>query len=371
MAVVTQIKLGTSGTTYDINDERIKTTAVNTATHLLTTDSGVTSIAPITTANLASVLGVGSGAKNVNYGVSWNNGRIYKYSSPRFAGTLYLTNNDTGGIAIYNICKKATAFSIRKVYHSNSEATPCYFYHDSEGNLYIQHIQNWGAHVLIASDVTQDGYVTSVSGLTEITVSDGTFYNNYDNLSSLASALGVGDLLNKQDVPTDADAVMGNGGIYGTSDSTQHLPVQSAAGLLICIKRFTRYYQIFLTSDEAYYRFYWTSWGEWKKINLPYLSSYSDLPSLASALGVGWVSIDKTSGATTEITIIKGGILILDMENGETSVYALGYNKVVPIYEAQGHSETYFTLTHDNATLTITNKTALPQNTKYLVLKGF
>lgn len=57
MAVVTQIKLGTSGTTYDINDKRITTSAVSTATHFLTTDSSVSSIAPITAANAASVLG--------------------------------------------------------------------------------------------------------------------------------------------------------------------------------------------------------------------------------------------------------------------------------------------------------------------------
>lgn len=57
MAVINQIKLGSSGTTYDVNDKRVTTTAVTTATHVLTADSGVTSIAPITITNLASVLG--------------------------------------------------------------------------------------------------------------------------------------------------------------------------------------------------------------------------------------------------------------------------------------------------------------------------
>jgi len=55
MAVLNQLTV--SGTTYDLNDKRISTTAVTTATHLLTCNSGVTSIAPITAANLASVLG--------------------------------------------------------------------------------------------------------------------------------------------------------------------------------------------------------------------------------------------------------------------------------------------------------------------------
>jgi hypothetical protein len=64
MAVVNQLNLnvGTEQNPnfvlHDINDKRISTTAVTTATHLLTCNSGVTSIAPITAANLASVLGV-------------------------------------------------------------------------------------------------------------------------------------------------------------------------------------------------------------------------------------------------------------------------------------------------------------------------
>ena len=63
MAVVNQLNLnvGTEQNPnfvlHDINDKRISTTAVTTATHLLTCNSGVTSIAPITAANLASVLG--------------------------------------------------------------------------------------------------------------------------------------------------------------------------------------------------------------------------------------------------------------------------------------------------------------------------
>ena len=64
MAVVNQLNLnvGTEQNPnfvlHDLNDKRISTTAVTTATHLLTCNSGVTSIAPITAANLASVLGV-------------------------------------------------------------------------------------------------------------------------------------------------------------------------------------------------------------------------------------------------------------------------------------------------------------------------
>ena len=63
MAVVNQLNLnvGTEQNPnfvlHDINDKRISTTNVTTATHLLACNSGVTSIAPITAANLASVLG--------------------------------------------------------------------------------------------------------------------------------------------------------------------------------------------------------------------------------------------------------------------------------------------------------------------------
>lgn len=59
MAAITQIKLDSTSTTYDINDKRITTTAITTCTHVLaSSSSSLTSIAPITAANLASVLGV-------------------------------------------------------------------------------------------------------------------------------------------------------------------------------------------------------------------------------------------------------------------------------------------------------------------------
>ena len=88
MAVVNQLNLnvGTEQNPnfvlHDINDKRISTTAVTTATHLLTCNSGVTSIAPITAANLAAVLGVdktisvyaNANAKSVNVNYSMDGG---------------------------------------------------------------------------------------------------------------------------------------------------------------------------------------------------------------------------------------------------------------------------------------------------------
>ena len=57
MANITELQFQGDSTVHKLNDARITTTAVTTATHILTTNSGVTSITPITTANLASVLG--------------------------------------------------------------------------------------------------------------------------------------------------------------------------------------------------------------------------------------------------------------------------------------------------------------------------
>lgn len=58
MANITQLQITGSSTIHNLNDARISATAVTTATHVLTANSGVTSIAPIAVADLASVLGV-------------------------------------------------------------------------------------------------------------------------------------------------------------------------------------------------------------------------------------------------------------------------------------------------------------------------
>jgi hypothetical protein len=58
MAVMTQLQLEGSSTVYDLNDARISSTSVSTATHFLGTNSSVSAINPISAADLASVLGV-------------------------------------------------------------------------------------------------------------------------------------------------------------------------------------------------------------------------------------------------------------------------------------------------------------------------
>ena len=97
MAVVDQLNLnvGTEQNPnfvlHDINDKRISTTAVTTATHLLTCNSGVTSIAPITAANLASVLGglIFKGASTIPSNSNLND--FYKAGSYQCAMTTAQT----------------------------------------------------------------------------------------------------------------------------------------------------------------------------------------------------------------------------------------------------------------------------------------
>lgn len=57
MANITELQFQGDSTVHKLNDARITTTAVTNPTHILTTNSDVTTIAPITAANLASVLG--------------------------------------------------------------------------------------------------------------------------------------------------------------------------------------------------------------------------------------------------------------------------------------------------------------------------
>ena len=58
MANITELQFQGDSTVHKLNDARITTTAVTNTTHILTTNSDVTRIAPITTSNLASALGV-------------------------------------------------------------------------------------------------------------------------------------------------------------------------------------------------------------------------------------------------------------------------------------------------------------------------
>lgn len=73
MANITELQLQGDSTVHKLNDARITTTAVTNNTHILTTNSDVTSIAPITAANLASVLGAGFFKKKLYSNGDFNN----------------------------------------------------------------------------------------------------------------------------------------------------------------------------------------------------------------------------------------------------------------------------------------------------------
>ena len=153
MAVVNQLNLnvGTEQNPnfvlHDINDKRISTTAVTTATHLLTCNSGVTSIAPITAANLASVLGV-KGTVSLSSGTDLNDikdtTKIYTCSSATIASTL-LNCPVSVGFKMYvisvNTADISTAPRVAQVIFANYE----------NGNVYIRKllgstISNWYLH---------------------------------------------------------------------------------------------------------------------------------------------------------------------------------------------------------------------------------
>lgn len=104
MAVINQlnINLGTEANQnfvlHDINDKRITTTAITTCSHILASNSAsLTSIAPITAANLASVLGAVSLAETDDFNTMthWGTYSIYSSESKshhptQFSGSGYL-----------------------------------------------------------------------------------------------------------------------------------------------------------------------------------------------------------------------------------------------------------------------------------------
>lgn len=96
MANITELQLQGDSTVYKLNDARITTSAVSTATHFLATDSSISSIAPITAANLASVLGVPTYAE-----VS-----VYSYLDAAAISVVLSDYEQTGD---YSVCSGVTS----------------------------------------------------------------------------------------------------------------------------------------------------------------------------------------------------------------------------------------------------------------------
>ena len=118
----------------------------------------------------ASVLGVGSGAKYVVTGSSWNNGRICKYIITRGIG-LVLVNNNAQALGIFIVTKYPLGtIEVKRLYQTNGDYIGS-FWRDDSNNLYIKHSENWGSHLIIwSTSIEGDGYITSSSDLTEIPI---------------------------------------------------------------------------------------------------------------------------------------------------------------------------------------------------------
>ena len=94
MAVMTQLQLEGSSTVYDLNDARISSTSVSTATHFLGTNSSVSAINPISAADLASVLGVAESKSK------WNMSTVDDLMAPGF----YLVSVSSGTGLPFGTC---------------------------------------------------------------------------------------------------------------------------------------------------------------------------------------------------------------------------------------------------------------------------
>lgn len=101
---------------HDVNDKRISSTAVTTATHLLATDASLSAINPITAANLASVLGVNATLWEENFGTSSSSAVLTKrglrqailivtQNGPTRAPSIYVLKRDS---IYHTICEGET-----------------------------------------------------------------------------------------------------------------------------------------------------------------------------------------------------------------------------------------------------------------------
>lgn len=322
MAVVTQIKLGASGTTYDINDKRISTTAVSTATHLLTTNSGVTSIAPITTADLASALG----------------GVTYEKTLDIIATSISITNSDNTGSVYFEVQGAAGnrgqiiygvigGNNAREVYWTSLSENELegknYFVHKSvSGSSTTAYINFGGTGNInykvkvrgLKSAVTVEGSNLGYSDLQsyDFGVNCGipNFYNNYSDLSSLASALG-GMKENQINNETDLNTLKTTG-LYSwinMASKPQNAPSNVAGGFCVVLSGSAFYRQIVFDGyygDRGIYvrtthsENNWTSWVRTDNYGT------SSLAELASALGGVTGSYTDPLDAPNGLTYVEG-----------------------------------------------------------------
>ena len=130
MATLNQIKVNTgtedspSYVLHDVHDKRLDDGAsslVTTCTHLLATNAALSSFNPITSANLASVLGVGrnDGVESTNW---FRIARVDRYNS----GLLFCCdgfNNHPGGSYIIAFCQSYLGFNAKYIFKTTASET--------------------------------------------------------------------------------------------------------------------------------------------------------------------------------------------------------------------------------------------------------
>ena len=244
MAVINQlnINLGTEANQnfvlHDINDKRITTTAITTCSHILaSSNASLTSIAPITAANLASVLGGSktnqtlSTSDNLNSCTSLNVVYTWGNSLPTNAPTDY------GVMIVENLRGIIVQKCTRQSYASYG-----LYYRQKEGN-------NW-------SDWRQ--------------IYDTSLLTNSSLLSSLASALGVPSASFKATGDEDGSTIDTIGaGIYQFFSAT-YFSNAPRTGIVFCFIRGSYKFQVVLGFSgidshlilkSRYYN--GSSWGIW------------------------------------------------------------------------------------------------------------
>ena len=241
MANITELQLQGDSTVHKLNDARITTTAVTNPTHILTTNSDVTSIAPITSANLASVLG--GQATIVN---STNDANTFVTSGHyRWDSSSYLPANCPSVNAAGEIEVIAFGYLVFQILRTN------------QGGVWQRakwSTNAWTSWKAVSTDIP-------------------SFYNNYHDIASLASALGAhygkeamnsGDLNN---LITNQCLVVDN-----RTNGLSNVPSNFTSMGILTVTSTSQNYgteqKLYVTqspnSNAIYYRYKWgNSWSSW------------------------------------------------------------------------------------------------------------
>ena len=162
MANITELQLQGDSTVHKLNDARITTTVITNPTYILgSANANLNSIAPITVANLASVLG---GMQDLGRTENIDLNLIDENS-------VYLVDNRQGGCSNVPAGFKSTSVLITyKALNKYSCVQTMLYTQENAGEIHYRYKwdKSWGNWINIPS-----------------------FYNNYPDIASLASALGA------------------------------------------------------------------------------------------------------------------------------------------------------------------------------------